>query len=489
MILNPQQFDYEFDMDWIAANAPLLNVPEERIQKVFYFRWENLRRNLFRCNGHWAFREFNVHDGVVSAAAGHHVYEARWLANCEWVQDYLKLFYTVKNRPEEIDQKGLYRYTSWLNDAVWAEYLVNGATDVTRSLLPEMIRFCETWTQARGCSDGLYWTVDTRDAMEYSLSSRYWSKVYNTRESQAPDHPSEHVEERMKRVSWNSYMYANSLAVSRVAELDGNTRIASQYGHKAKIIRDQILTRLWSEKLQFFCSRREPGDDMAMVREAIGFTPFMFNIPPWDGKYHTMWKQLMDKEGFYAPYGPTTAERRADGFLFNGDSPPKTCYWNGQQWPFATANTLKALAHLLRNYRQNSLSTQDYYHVLLNYTRCHYWNDDSNRMKLGESTHPDTGVWNSDHEWYNHSSYCDLIISDLIGLRPREDDTIEVCPLIPDNTWDWFCLDQVMYHGKPLTILYDKTGEQYHYGKGLKLFVDGQLAGESCDLESVSFAT
>ena len=49
---------------------------------------------------------------------------------------------------------------------------------------------------------------------------------------------------------------------------------------------------------------------------------------------------------------------------------------------------------------------------------------------------------------YNHSSFCDLIISGLVGLRPQADDIVEVNPPVPDGTWDWFCLDNVTYHGR-----------------------------------------
>jgi hypothetical protein len=79
---------------------------------------------------------------------------------------------------------------------------------------------------------------------------------------------------------------------------------------------------------------------------------------------------------------------------------------------------------------------------------------------------------------YNHSTYCDLVISGLVGLRPRADGVVEVNPLVPDGVWDWFCLDNVRYHGRTLTILWDKTGEKYHKGKGLRIFANGvEIAG------------
>ena len=83
---------------------------------------------------------------------------------------------------------------------------------------------------------------------------------------------------------------------------------------------------------------------------------------------------------------------------------------------------------------------------------------------------------------YNHSTYCDLIITGLVGLRPRADDTVEVNPLLPAGTWDYFCLDGVPYHGRSLTVLYDRTGRKYGRGRGLQILVNGRAIGGSTTL-------
>jgi hypothetical protein len=47
------------------------------------------------------------------------------------------------------------------------------------------------------------------------------------------------------------------------------------------------------------------------------------DILPWyfegltDHKMALAWKQIMDPKGFYAPFGPTTAEQRHPGFKVN----------------------------------------------------------------------------------------------------------------------------------------------------------------------------
>ena len=73
---------------------------------------------------------------------------------------------------------------------------------------------------------------------------------------------------------------------------------------------------------------------------------------------------------------------------------------------------------------------------------------------------------------YNHSTFCDLIITGLIGFRPQPDNSLVINPLIPNNVWEYFCLDNILYHGKIITVLYDKTGKRYKMGNGLRVFIE-----------------
>jgi hypothetical protein len=106
------------------------------------------------------------------------------------------------------------------------------------------------------------------------------------------------------------------------------------------------------------------------------------------------------------------------------------------------------------------------------------WSHQMNgKLYLGEYQDEKTGEWlkgdNPRSKFYNHSGFADLVISDLIGLKPREDNILEISPIITAQQWDWFCLDKVQYHGKMLTILWDKTGEKYKKGKGFRVFSEG----------------
>jgi hypothetical protein len=53
---------------------------------------------------------------------------------------------------------------------------------------------------------------------------------------------------------------------------------------------------------------------------------------------------------------------------------------------------------------------------------------------------------------------------------------------VPQREWDWFCLDRVPYHGRLLTILWDKSGEKFRRGRGLVLFADGAEIARAANL-------
>jgi len=80
---------------------------------------------------------------------------------------------------------------------------------------------------------------------------------------------------------------------------------------------------------------------------------------------------------------------------------------------------------------------------------------------------------------YNHSGYADLVITGLVGLRPRADSTTEVNPLLPRGQWDWFYFDRIPYRGRSLTITWGK-------GNGLRVLADGREIARSAQLTRIT---
>ena len=100
------------------------------------------------------------------------------------------------------------------------------------------------------------------------------------------------------------------------------------------------------------------------------------------------------------------------------------CWWSGQSWPYATTQTLKAMANLLQDYKQDVVTPADYLKLLA---------DLREDAPQGRQAVPRRGVpprhrlvggprrYNHS-EHYFHSSFNDLVITGLVGLRPRDDD-------------------------------------------------------------------
>ena len=128
----------------------------------------------------------------------------------------------------------------------------------------------------------------------------------------------------------------------------------------------------------------------------------------------------MDPEYFHAERGPSTVERHDPMFLLL----KSCCWWSGQSWPYSTAQTLKALANLLQNYKQNVITRADYVKLLHIFAISHRKNG---VPYLAEALQPDTGSFEG-HDGYNHSehyfhsSFNDLVITGLIGLKTRDDE-------------------------------------------------------------------
>ena len=284
------------------------------------------------------------------------------------------------------------------------------------------------------------------------------------------------------RPTINSYMYGNAVALAKLARLAGRECLAGEFTNKAARLRRLVQEKLWNADAQFF-EVRHPDGHFAEVREAIGFIPWYFHLPEPRNGYEVAWQQLTDEQGFWAPYGLTTAERRHPDFRSHGVG---TCEWDGAVWPYATSQTLVALGNVLRDYPDVPLSRDIYFKAFATYTHAQRYDG---LPYIGEYHDEVTGQWlkgrNPRSAYYHHSTYADLLIGGLVGLRCLENNRIEVDPLLPPDTWDWFCLDGVPYRGHQLTILWDKDGAHFGRGSGFQLLVDGKVVVQSDEFEKL----
>ncbi len=444
--------------EWMTQNVPLFESSNKNFEEMWYFRWWTLRKHIKQTPVGYAMTEFLVNRSyadqynLIASGVGHHIHESRWLRDSTYLDQIMNTWYKGNNGQP---MKKITNYSSWIAHSLWGRYLVDGRKDWIVSMLPSLEWEYNHWETTHTREGGLYWQADVQDAMEETISGGRKKKYL--------------------RPSINAYMYGNAVAIANIASLADSLGKSKIYHDKAADLKEKVHQKLWNEDHAFFETHRI--DSSANVREAIGYMPWYTHMAKDEQKYAQAWLQISDEGGFSAPYGLTTAERRHPQFRTHGVG---KCEWDGAIWPFATSQTLTALANFLNDYpnSQPILAPDTYYSEMEKYMQSQHMRG---KPYIGEYLDETTGYWlKGDQErsrYYNHSTWNDLVITGLCGLRPRADQTLEVNPLLPNDKWSYFCLDNVLYHGHVITIVWDSDGSRYHVGKGLRVYVDGQLKG------------
>ena len=450
---------------WMARNIPLFNCPDKDFEEMFYYRWWTLRKHIKRTPVGYGMPEFLVQRSyadrynLIACAIGHHVMETRWLRDTTYLHQILNTWY---HGNEGKPMQKMVKFSSWNPAAVYEAYKVHGDKDFLLALKPSLEEEYARWQSTNRLDNGLYWQGDVQDGMEESISGGRKKKY--------------------ARPTINSYMFGNAQALAAINALAGDQHKADSYSKEAQQQKSLIENKLWNSNHQFFETMR--GDTLAAVREAIGFIPWYFNMPE-AGKYDEAWKQVEDEKGFSAPYGLTTAERRHPQFRSHGTG---TCEWDGAIWPFASSQTLTAMINYINNYPQPVVGKETFFKQMKLYVESQHHRG---RPYIGEYLDETNGAWlMGDRErsrYYNHSTFNDLVITGIAGIRPQADGSVEINPLVPAGQWPYFCLDNVSYHGHTLTVIYDHDGQRYHQGKGLTLLVDGKKVAQRKDLGKLTY--
>src|SRR5262245_27452597 len=84
------------EKQWYKDNIPLLDIPDGSIQQTYYYRWSAYKRHIHYTEpgqGYIISEFAHVPGyagafGAINAAAGHHIYEGRWLRNQRYLDDY-----------------------------------------------------------------------------------------------------------------------------------------------------------------------------------------------------------------------------------------------------------------------------------------------------------------------------------------------------------------------------------------------------------------
>lgn len=455
---------------FLEENLPLIEIPDKQMEKTYYFRAWTYRKHIKKTEDGYIVTEFLPDvpwagvDNAISCPVAHHIAEGRHFKNKDFLYAYIRHFAMGRGA-----EKDIYSYSNPFIDEVCRFVLREGNLAFGRELYPHLCRQYEKLKELHGTTSGLYFSNDNRDGMEYSISGPGL------------------------RPTFNSYLYADAMSLAALADALGDGEMAEELRAEAGALRSLVHRYLYDAKDGFYKTipaadkdadpdfdRSDPDHD---CREEIGYLPFLYGLA--EKGEEGAFRLLFDETCFAAPYGPTTADRSHPRFM--KCTVNHECLWDGPSWPYATSQTLSAMEKILHD-GTDAVTREEYMSLLSTYSRSHTLTEGGRTIPfIDEDLDPFTGEWIARDRiiemkkegidkiegrgmYYNHSTFCDLVLSGAFGISVK-DDTLTVDPLAL-GTWKTFSVENLTVRGRTFAVSYD--------GRTLSLSEGGRVvaAGE-----------
>ncbi|KAI3327100.1 six-hairpin glycosidase [Xylariaceae sp. AK1471] len=481
---------FDNDAPWYRDRIPFFEASDTNITDVYYYRWQIFRAHQ-RDLGPQGYITTEFIDDVgwqffpsawLDDATQFHFNEARWCRDRRFRVDHANFIYNAGFDVRHFSEN--------MAASVWNVYLVDGVQSDVVTLLDGMRKVYDAWQRDHfDTSKGLYYIEPLLDATEYTISSIDASCGVDGFTGGVSFRP-----------SINAYQYGNARAIANIANLAGNPDVAKDYNARADSIKTNFENSLWNSTFEHFIDRFYASTscstywDFIRGRELAGYVPWLHDLPSDKATFAQSWKHLIDTQKLAGPFGLRTVEPSYEYYMrqYRYDAPTgnRECQWNGPVWPYQTSQVLAALANVLDHYpettAQGIITADDFMSLLSQYTDLHYSKNRGGYLNIEEDYFPDTGraivgLDRSSH--YFHSSYIDLVISGLVGIRPSADDVLNINPLAVNL--HYFRLEGVIYHGNEIAVQWDVDGSRYGT-RGLIIEVDGSIAAQSTGLQRLS---
>ncbi|GAB7358550.1 hypothetical protein MBLNU230_g2612t1 [Neophaeotheca triangularis] len=487
---HPSYLDGIDDQQWYLDNIPFIDIPDQLMQDVYYYRTSVVKRHQnWIHEGHgWMMSEFIQPVGwaakyqSVPVSISHHILETRWLRDTNVAKNMIELY--ARGGVEPLT--GI-TYTHFVHRAAQEHAYVTGDARFFADQMEGLINIYNLWNTTRDNETGLYHRNPLQDAQEYSLPGfmvggpgggpvQQWNDFgLSAEEGGGNDYDVILLGPETYRPNFNAYMVSGARAIAEAASLNGNDSLAETWHAYAGDLESRMEDQLYSQDLNFWIDRvwdiNLPIEDYQL----IGFYPYRLGIEHSESMIRGL-EASLTPEIFLAEFGPTTLSQSNPYFWGEDKQTSWCCAWNGMSWPYSTSLYLSTLAGIARS-GASDVMTQEFFNTEMHrYARV---NTRGGVAFTAESHYPSIDDWSGDRvnnsENYFHSTYMDNIFSDLFGIIPTLNDTLIMEPLVPEN-WTHFAVENLPYHGSLLSFFWDINGSHYKTGhSGLSIYSNGSL--------------
>lgn len=500
---------------WFDEHVPRFDCDDPWLARLWYHRWHLVRKNYLRpeagCIPAGAFAEGRWESAwrstVMTRSAGHVLRETRWLRNAQFARDHLRAL--VQNQRAD----GLFRsfyvdeiVRSEQDEGKYAEQITAATLDVHHvhpdyaflaEVLPALEQNIAYWQSQAAPNDVLPVLSD------HWQTGMEWQPGFFARSGFDPGPPGSggrEAQNAVTRLDLAAFQYAGVRALAQVENALGHEGVADALNALAERIKAAVLAQTWDPASGFFYDLLPDTDEQITAAKTVAAF-FLFDAGLPDAEHaRAAWRHLCDPGGaFRTPFPPASTGQDSPAYSQERTMmgrPLSACCGNGPTWPHAASLVISGLARSLRAHGEAvhpPNARQTLWALFQSLGRAQFENNDFSRPYTGPCYRSDTGAWLSGERDVFSSTWADLVITVVAGLVPRNDDVLEIHPLLPalsDGGWTHFCLDDVPYRGRLLSLVWDDPQNQedaYNDGdKGFTIYVDGRRFHHQNDLSPFS---
>lgn len=516
--------------EWWAQNIPYIDIPDENVKKVLYYRWWCNRFNLLEANipgNDWQF-PMNM-EGVLGYNNGITVSVPWAMQDLKWLRDPSYAYGTwlaqgeysenanYKNNP---GRPNIWTWDMMQNSSQvgWEAYKIYGGGDKVLKKFADFSANDVTGTLAhfKGNDPNLvYYNHGPITGNDGDTVSMHWKGSGN-----------------YARLDGSATAYANAVAAQQMYEQLGDTAKAAQMKEIAGKIRQAVLTGMWYDESDFdgdgvadtngegsfLHKKMEGSNDIFNPWRDNNMFVFNFGVVPkagesgYDPKYLTQLYDYADPD-YYPIFPFFTADqnsimKRVEAFK-NGE----TSAFGTDQFAWCNfGNYINTIRASLRYYPVNNIDSSTYKTLF-------DWGAWLHTVEPGNTDHLDSNEffwledyffgtpWTKDNPpnpsgkmvraWIHHDTLGMMnytVLEDMAGLQPRTDGIIELWPVNVD--YDHFAVDNVRYHDADLTIVWQDPAKYsdsspYYDGipVGYSLFINGERVMTTNEMSHLLFDT
>ncbi len=458
---------------WWADNVPYIDVPDDNIKKIAYYRWWLNRFNYLDANIPGNDFQFPTsiegvlgYNNAIVLTQPMHIQDLQYLRNPMYAYGNWVSVGETSNGGAFTDNPGMpdnwnNYYTQYLSEAAWTSYKVHGGQP---AIVDKLAYYAEKDVQGQ---------LRRFDQNNNGVIAYDWGALTGNDADAVSFHWRSGNQERAE----GAYVYGGAKAASEMYDFVGNDAKKEELAAIAGNIQKGIMEELWDSRDKVFKHRHIGTDALNPWKEINNYYPFTEGVPPDEAQYKEAFRLWQDSAEY--PIFPFFTANQKDKAAAAAIGEPGS---NN----FSTINstvTFRFFAKALRDYPSEYITPEMYKQLLYWAAWAQYYD--------GDTRYPDANEfwanWNPATQkidyrsWIHHNilgNYNYTLIEDVAGLRPRLDNSIELWPL--DIGWDHFTVNNLNYHGQDLTIVWDKPGDSTkHYGEtpeGYSVYIDGKRA-------------